>query len=39
MQKNRLFGKMAGFASAALAAMAAAAPVMAAVSGGVPGGG
>ena len=39
MRKNRLFGRMAGLTSAALAAMAAAAPVMAAVSGSVPGGG
>ena len=38
MWENRLFGRMAGLASAALAVMAAAAPVMAAVSENSPGG-
>ena len=39
MRRNRLFGWMTGLTSAALAAMAAAAPVMAAVSENSPGGG
>ena len=39
MKQKRLFGRMAGLTSAALAAMAAAAPVMAAVSENSPGGG
>ena len=39
MRRNRLFGWMTGITSAALAAMAAAAPVMAAVSESSPGGG
>ena len=38
MRRNRLFGWMTGLTSAALAAMAAAAPVMAAVSENSPGG-
>lgn len=38
MWKRRLFGRMTGLASAALAAMAAVAPVMAAVSENSPGG-
>ena len=39
MSRNRLFGWMARLTSAALAAIAAAAPVMAAVSESSPGGG
>ena len=39
MRRNQLFGWMTGLTSAALAAMAAAAPVMAAVSENSPGGG
>ena len=38
MRRNRLFGWMVGLTRAALAAMAAAAPVMAAVSENSPGG-
>ena len=38
MRRNRLFGWMTGLTSVALAAMAAAAPVMAAVSENSPGG-